>query len=238
MVLLNAFVLGWMTFLSTDNPLFHTLHMIDMCILWIFVGEIGLRFLANRGHFFRSGWNIFDCCVIFSAFIPFSHPILRNMAQYLRILRLFYFVEISKKLHHIIRGLLKAFPGLISVIFLNISFYYIFAMVGVAFFGVSGIPEFSNLKESAETLFQILTMDDWHSLFLRTREIQPYAWVFFYSYFIVMVFIFVNLFIGVIVNALQSGESDLEKSDEKDTEKEILKELKEIRILLGANSHK
>lgn len=231
-VLLNAVVLGWMTFEPKGSPLYQTLHQVDTIILWTFVCEIVLRLFANGIHFFRSGWNVLDFLVIFSAFIPFPNPAHREIVRALRILRLFYFVEISKKLKHVIHGLVQALPGLVSVVFLSVSLYYMFAIMGVAFLGASGVEEFSNLAKSADTLFQFLTMDDWHALFTKILPIEPNAGYFFYTYFIIMVFVVLNLFVGVIVGALQNAEADLEQGKSDDKHEEILKEIKSMKALL------
>ena len=105
--------------------------------------------------------------------------------------------------------------------------YYVFAVIGVAMFGDGQSPEFVNILKSFETLFQILTMDDWSSLYGRISKVNPHAWMFFYSYFIIMVFVALNLFIGVIVGAMQSAEEDLEKNDSGDDK--TIAELKALR---------
>lgn len=238
LVLANAIVLGWMTFEPKDSELYQKLHHIDTIILYTFVVEIVLRIVGNGVHFFRSSWNIFDFLVIFSAFIPFPNPAHREMVRALRVLRLFYFVEISKKLKHVFGGLMKALPGLVSVVFISIAVFYMFSIVGVAFMGSKGVPEFADLAKSADTLFQFLTMDDWHALFLKVLPVQPYAGYFFYTYFVVMVFVVLNLFVGVIVGALQNAESDLENQTVSDDDKheEILKELKALKTAVSKAS--
>jgi voltage-gated sodium channel len=80
-----------------------------------------------------------------------------------------------------------------------------------------------------KTLFQIITGDDWSSIFRSVKSIYPYSWIYFYSFYITMVFIILNLFIGVVVNALQEAEEELNPSKGEDILNSIQEELKKIR---------
>lgn len=207
--LLNAILLGWMTLIPKTSNLYGVLHMMDTVILWIFVSELALRFIANGFSFFRSGWNLFDCMIILGIFFPFLDPSHGEIVRALRILRVFYFVETSKKFHKILKGLRRAFPNLLGVAGVATIFYYVFSVIGVALFCALGVKEFSDIGQSAETLFRVLTMDGWYDIYISAYGVRPLgAILFFYTFMILMAFVMLNFFIGVIVDALQKAEGE------------------------------
>ncbi len=227
-VIVNAIVMGVLTFVDGgSSPLHGFLQDVERTIAGIFIVEMVLRLAAHRRLFFKSGWNIFDFLVVFGSLIPLGGESLRA----LRILRLFYFIEISKKLRHILHGIYYAMPGFLSVTLLLLITFYVYAVIGVNLYKHAEVEAFQNLVTSFHTLFQVLTGDDWYAVLRTVMKQFPYAWIYFYAYYVSMVFIILNLFIGVIVNALQNAEEDLEHPlKEKDNfEEKIFKEINDIK---------
>lgn len=227
LVFMNAIVIGALTYYSPDDPIHHNLVLIDHIILVCFLIEVGLRLFANGSLFFRSPWNIFDFVIIIGSALPlgFGSDILRA----LRALRLFYFIEISEKMRHVIHGFYKALPGIKNVFILLMILFFTFAILGILLFPQA--PRFTNIGFALHTLFQVLSGDDWYNVLRDVLAIYPYAWVYFYTFYVVMVFVILNLFIGVVVGALQSAEDELNETDNFDIEnaiKDIQKRLKSI----------
>jgi voltage-gated sodium channel len=238
LVVLNAAILGAMTYYSPSDVFYQQLTQVDQIILWIFVGEIGLRLLANGTRFFRNPWNIFDFVVIFGSLIPY--PAGFSVLRSLRVLRLFYLIEISQKMRHILHGLYLSFSGIIHVALLMVIVFYAFAVMGVGLFSHADVAQFKDLTAAFHTLFQVLTGDDWYNVLREVAKQFPHAWVFFYAYYLAMSFVILNLFIGVIVGALQNAEEDLERgsdtssSDKDSVSSEVQASLSTLKSELAA----
>ena len=235
LITINAFVIAAKTFYSSGDEIYQLLSKIDNILLYIFVVEIGVRLLANGSGFFKRYWNIFDFIVIFGSLIPFTGSL--TILQSLRVLRLFYLIEISKKMQHILHGLYLALPGIGNVVMLLVIVFFTYSLIGANLYKHPGVDAFQNFAVAAQTMFQVLTGDDWTAHFQAVSKEFPYAWVFFYSFYIVMSFILLNLFIGVVVGALQNAEAEIEAEYSQDIAEQIdpvTAELKAIKAELAA----
>lgn len=232
-VLINATNLGLLTFFKAGDAWHPWLVIIDYVTISIFVMEMILRFMAHHRHFFHHPWNVFDFTIVALSLIPLSTSI--PMLEGIRVLRLLYFVEFSKNLKHILFGLYYAFPGFLSVSFLILIIFYVYAIVGVSLFQHPDVPMFQNIITTFHGLFRVLTMDGWYDILTKTEVIFPKAWIYFYSYFLVMVMTTLNLFVGVVVTALQSAEEDIElprKNAQRDWMNQLSHDLRVIQNTL------
>ncbi len=234
LVLVNTVVIGGMTYYDKGDPTYELLSTIDQVILGIFGVEILLRIIGNRLDFFKHAWNLFDFVIIFGAILPLG--ISSDIVRSLRVLRLFYFVEISAKMRHILRGLFIALPGVLNVFFLLFIVFLIFSIIGASHFKSPTLDYFQNLTTSIHTMFQVLTGDDWSSILKAVGKEFPMAWLFFYSFYIILVFIVLNLCIGVVVGSLQKAEEELiqeSRTEEEITLDHILVELADLKKIVA-----
>ena len=220
LVLLNACVLLALTYYQPPSNIHSILVQTDKAILWVFILEITLRLLGNGRLFFKSPWNVFDFVVIFGSALPLG--LSAEIMRCLRVLRLFYFIEISTKMRHILQGLYKSLPGIANVTLLLIIIFITFSILGVLMFPSS--DRFTDAGLGMHTLFQVLSGDDWYNVLRDVQKTYAYAWIYFYAFYIVMVFVILNLFIGVVVGALQAAEEDLEATTE-DVQTKLLKDI-------------
>lgn len=229
LVVMNAMVLGAMTFYEQDHVTHLKLEVLDHIFLTIFVVEIMLRLLGQRLHYFRNGWNVFDFVIIVGSLMPIpgAEAVLRS----LRVFRLFYLIEISKKMRHILNGLTMALNGIFHVVLLMILAFYAYAVMGVSLFYNLDVPQFQNLAVAFHTLFQVLTGDDWYNVMRGVLPKYPYAWIYFYSYYLVMSFVILNFFIGVIVGAMQNAEDELEAEEAPKDDNDQVKTQKALEDL-------
>lgn len=230
LVIVNAVVLGLMTYYKPDDLIYLKLEVIDQICLTVFVAEIMLRLLGHGFHYFRSGWNVFDFVIILGSLLtlPGGGAVLRS----LRVFRLFYLIEISKKMRHILNGLAIAFSGIVHVVLLMVLVFYVYAIIGVSFFKHPEVTQFQDLSAAFHTLFQVLTGDDWYNVMRGVLPKYPHAWVYFYSYYLFMSFVILNFFIGVIVGAMQNAEDELaaeEGPKEDDGQATMQKALEDLR---------
>ena len=230
----NAIVLGLETnpaAMAAAGPL---LVALDTAILSVFVVELSARIFVNRLAFFRDPWSLFDFIVVAVALVPATGNL--SVLRALRILRVLRLVTMVPSLRRVVGGLIKALPGMGSIVMLLALIYYVFAVMATKLFGQDFPDWFGNIGASAYSLFQIMTLESWSMGIVRpVMEKHPYAWAFFVPYIVVTTFAVLNLFIGVVVNAMQ-GEHDKALHEELAAEREVMQQetepiIREIRHL-------
>ncbi|WP_071795730.1 ion transporter [Natronohydrobacter thiooxidans] len=236
-ILFNAVLLGMETsgtIMAVAGPLIIAL---DTLCLSIFVLELALKFHAQRGQFWRSGWNVFDFLIVGISLMPGAQTF--SVLRALRILRLLRVVSVSPNLRRVVEGFIKALPGMGSVFLLMGMLFYIGAVMATKLFSGSFPEWFGDLGNSAYSLFQIMTLESWSMGIVRpVMEVYPYAWAFFVPFIMVTTFAVVNLLVGLIVNSMQdahAAESNQATSDYRD---EVLKRLASIEARLAAEKEK
>ena len=200
-IIVNAIVLGLETskeIMATHGPL---LIAIDKACLVVFCLEIGVRLLAYRWAFWRSGWNIFDFAVVAVALVPGAGPwaVLRS----LRVLRVMRLLTVIPSLRKVVAAFINAIPGLGGVLLLMSVFLYTSAVLAVNLFGERFPQWFGSLGGSLFSLFQILTLEGWADMAREVMAVYPWAALFFIPFIIIATFTVLNLFIGIIVSTMQ-----------------------------------
>ncbi|MCB1406075.1 MAG: ion transporter [Rhodobacteraceae bacterium] len=205
-ILFNAVLLGLETSapaMAAAGPLILAL---DSACLAIFVAELALKLFAQRGAFFRSGWNIFDFLIVGIALVPAAHSF--SVLRALRILRLLRVVSVAPALRRVVEGFIRAVPGMGSVFLLMGMIFYIGSVMATKLFGAAFPDWFGGLGASAYTLFQVMTLESWSMGIVRPVMAEfPYAWLFFVPFIIVTTFAVVNLLVGLIVNSMQDAHN-------------------------------
>ncbi|WP_296473503.1 ion transporter [Roseinatronobacter sp.] len=232
-IIFNAILLGMETsdtLMGIAGPLILGL---DMACLTIFVVELVLKFHAQRGKFWRSGWNIFDFLIVSISLVPGAQGF--SVLRALRILRLLRVVSVSPNLRRVVEGFIKALPGMGSVFLLMGMLFYIGAVMATKLFKESFPDWFGDLGNSAYTLFQIMTLESWSMGIVRpVMEAYPYAWAFFVPFIMVTTFAVVNLLVGLIVNSMQDAHAAESNQATEDYRDEVLKRLAAIEARLNA----
>jgi len=231
-IIFNAILLGMETsdvLMGLAGPLILGL---DAACLSIFVIELVLKFHAQRGKFWRSGWNIFDFLIVSISLVPGAQGF--SVLRALRILRLLRVVSVSPNLRRVVEGFIKALPGMGSVFLLMGMLFYIGAVMATKLFKESFPDWFGDLGNSAYTLFQIMTLESWSMGIVRpVMEAYPYAWAFFVPFIMVTTFAVVNLLVGLIVNSMQDAHAAESNQATEDYRDEVLKRLAAIEERLN-----
>ncbi len=231
-ILFNAVLLGMETsgtIMGVAGPLIITL---DTLCLSIFVIELALKFHAQRGQFWRSGWNIFDFLIVGISLMPGAQTF--SVLRALRILRLLRVVSVSPNLRRVVEGFIRALPGMGSVFLLMGMLFYIGAVMATKLFAESFPDWFGDLGNSAYSLFQIMTLESWSMGIVRpVMEIYPYAWAFFVPFIMVTTFAVVNLLVGLIVNSMQDAHAEESNQATSDYRVEVLQRLEAIEARLA-----
>lgn len=200
-IVLNAVVLGLQAaprLLPGWSP---ALEWLDAICLGVYVVEIALKLYADRGTFFRSGWNIFDFVVVALSLIPGTQTL--AVLRALRVLRVLRLVSVLPSLRRVVDGLGRSIPGIASVAALLAIIFYVGAVMATTLFGTAFPHLFGTLDRSFFTLFQLMTLDDWANI---TREVSAefaLAPVFFIVFVVASALTVLNLVVAVIVDAMQ-----------------------------------
>jgi voltage-gated sodium channel len=237
-IVFNAVILGLETSQRAMAVAGDLLIFLDTLALSIFVVEIGLKLLAYRAGFFRSGWNIFDFLIVAISLAPASEGF--AVLRALRILRVLRAVSLVPSLRRVVEGLINALPGMGSVFMLMSLIFYIGAVMATKLFGAAFPDWFGDIGNSAYSLFQIMTLESWSMGIVRpVMEVYPWAWAFFVPFILVTTFAVVNLVVGLVVNSMQDAhaeESNAQTEDYRDTVLTKLARIEERLDTLGAGA--
>ncbi len=206
LVIINIIVLGMETYPNVMQVYGKLLTSIDQAILYVFIIEIILRFVAYRLDFFKDPWSIFDLCVVGIALVPTQDVF--SVLRATRALRALRLISIFPKLRKVIEGLVMAIPGICAIAGVMAIILCVFGLIASKLYG-SPYPEwFGNLHLSVFSLFQIMTLEGWPDIVRTVMQQRPLAWIFFVTYILIATFSVLNLFIAVVVDAMQRNNEE------------------------------
>ncbi|HKY95610.1 MAG TPA: ion transporter [Kiloniellales bacterium] len=202
LIALNAVTLGLETSETAMVEAGDWLHLIDQVLLGVFVLELSAKMLAKGGAFWRDPWNVFDTVVVGIALVPTSGPL--SVLRALRVLRVLRLISLVPSMRGVVEALLKALPGMGSILALLGILFYVGAVMATKLYGAEFPALFGTLGRSAFTLFQVMTLEGWSAEVVRpVMDLHPQAWLFFIPFILTTTFAVLNLFIAIIVNAMQ-----------------------------------
>ena len=206
LIIINTIVLGMETYPNVMKAYADLLTSVDQTILYIFIIELILRFIAYRLDFFKSPWSIFDLCVVGIALVPSQDAFSAlRAARAFRTLRL---ISVFPKLRKVIEGLVMAIPGIFAIAGVMAIIICVFGLIASKLYGPSYPEWFGNLHLSVFSLFQIMTLEGWPDIVRTVMQEKPFAWVFFVTYILIATFSVLNLFIAVVVDAMQRNHHE------------------------------
>jgi voltage-gated sodium channel len=201
LIMFNAVTLGLETSPSIMAEHGVLLHAVDRAVLTVFVVELLARMIVFRWAFFRDPWSLFDLVVVGIALVPATGSL--SVLRALRVLRILRLVTAVPSLKRVVGGLVRALPGMGSIMLLLMLIFYVFSVMASKLFGEAKPEQFGNLGAASYTLFQVMTFDDWSAGIVKPlMDEHPYAAAFFIIFILLSTFMVLNLFIGVVVSAL------------------------------------
>ncbi|MBO6579238.1 MAG: ion transporter [Thalassospira sp.] len=230
-IAINAIILGLETSPTVMNAAGSVLHVLDQVAVAIFVIELVMKLAVYRLAFFKRAWNIFDFTIVAITLMPAGQGV--SVLRALRILRAFRLISTVPSMRKVVEALMRAIPGMISVLTLLSLVFYVSAVMATKLFG-EGFPDwFGNIGASLYSLFQIMTLESWSMGIVRpVMESYPLAWLFFVPFILVTTFAVLNLFIAIVVDAM-STHVDVEETQTRDVieldHQEIMTELRALR---------
>jgi len=206
------------------------LHALDTIVLAIFIAEIVLKLAAHGRRpldYFRDGWNIFDFTVVVLCILPVAGPF-ASVLRLVRTLRLLRLVTSLPKLQLLVGALIKSLSSMGYVGLLLALVFYIYAVTGVHLFGKVSPEYFGSLRAALLSLFQMITLDDWRTMYEGAKSAAPLAaTVYFVTFILLGTMIMLNLFIGIVMNSMA------EMHDELDEEKKATRDNFQNGSVLG-----
>lgn len=230
-IALNAIILGLETSPTVMNTAGPFLQALDQLAVAIFVVELVMKIAVYRLAFFKRAWNIFDFTIVAITLLPAGQGL--SVLRALRILRAFRLISTVPSMRKVVEALMRAIPGMVSVLTLLSLVFYVSAVMATKLFG-QGFPEwFGTIGASLYSLFQIMTLESWSMGIVRpVMESYPQAWLFFVPFILVTTFAVLNLFIAIVVDAM-SSHVDVEETQTRDVieldHQEIMTELRALR---------
>ena len=190
------------------------LRALDAAVLGIFVLEIALKLLAcgrQPRDYFRDRWNVFDFSIVALCLLPVSGPF-AGVLRLVRTLRLLRLVTALPKLQLLVGALIKSLSSMGYVGLLLGLIFYIYAVTGVHLFGQASPGHFGNLRAALLSLFQMITLDDWRTMYDGAQTAAPFAATpYFVSFILLGTMIMLNLFIGIVMNSMSEMHDELEE---------------------------
>ncbi|KNC52386.1 uncharacterized protein AMSG_12160 [Thecamonas trahens ATCC 50062] len=199
-ILMNAVVLGVQAELSENESEYwltlRILYFLDLFALYVFLLEIGLKWIDSFMKFWQSGWNVFDFLVTLLSAVPEVLPFFlsgssassRKFAVVAKQLRLLRVLRALKLLVHftgiriIVETTLQAFNSMSFIMILLGLVAYIYAVAGIYLFAEYTESERSDLQYQEKfrgmgnaliTLFQLITLDQWYLIHQDVALIIP-----------------------------------------------------------------
>ncbi|MFC4008827.1 ion transporter [Nonomuraea purpurea] len=229
-ILINAATLGLETFPAVVESYGPLLTAIDHIALYIFVAEMAAKIYVERAAFVRDPWNIFDAIIVGIALAPATGGL--SVLRSLRILRALRLLSVVPSLRRVVSALLRAMPGMSSIVVLLSLVLYVAAVMATKLYGQAAPDRFGSLPTSLFTLYQTMTGDDWGNIARDVMEQHPTAWIFFTTFILVSTFVVLNLFLAVVVSAMDEENAE-ERAARNDTTtahtQQILDELAALR---------
>ena len=235
-IVINAIAIGLETSRGAMEAIGGLLLFLDQAALAIFVAEILAKLLVYRLRFFREGWNVFDFLIVGVTLAPVGEG--ASVLRALRILRALRLVSVVPSMRKVVNALLKAIPGMMSVLALLLLVFYVAAVMSTKLFGGAFPERFGSVGASFYTLFQVMTLESWSMGIVRpVMEVYPQAWLFFIVFILLTTFAVLNLFIAIVVDAMSvSGHAEqVETRELVDNEhREVITEIRRLNDEMAA----
>ncbi|TDB96445.1 ion transporter [Nonomuraea longispora] len=229
-ILANAAVLGLETYPAVVERHGDLLILVDHVALYIFVVELLAKIYVERSAFVRDPWNIFDALIVTIALAPATGGL--SVLRSLRILRALRLLSVVPSLRRVVSALLRALPGMSSIVVLLSLVLYVAAVMATKLYGQTAPDRFGSLPTSLFTLYQTMTGDDWGNIAREVMGRHPSAWIFFTIFILVCTFVVLNLFLAVVVSAMDDENAEERAAKGLDAAhhtQRILDELSELR---------
>lgn len=237
LVCIIALISGLQTMPAIKRQYGELLEMIEKGIHCLFVAEMAFRIIVTKKKFFQNYWNIFDLTLILATLYP--SPFTPTVLIVFRGLTSLNVLNIFPRTRHIIQGLARSTPGIISVSFLAFIFFYAFSLISTELYHEHAPELFGNIGLSMRTLFSMVGEFTWLEVSETMITHYPDAWIFLMIFNSILGYFVFNLVVGTIVGAMSEVvEDDMRRKGTHPLDnhvKHLKEELAEIKEALKAS---
>lgn len=220
LIIINAIILGAETLEPVSSRFGDILMIIDRIIIYAFVLEIVIRFIAEPRNYFRVGWNLFDFTIVFISLFAATSGLAAIRA--FRVLRVLRVVTVIPRMRVVVTALLDAIPGIASVGVVLVLIIYVFAVIAASLYGAAHPELFGNVFAAMYTLFTVMTLEGWRDIADAVALTHPRSWVFFLSFVLIATFTMLNLFVAIIVRVVEEDSDELMSARSDEIKAEIV----------------
>lgn len=149
----------------------------------------------------------------------------------LRALRILKTVKLFTSLQIIIKTCINSFQSMGAIIILMSLILYLFAVIGCGLFHKVDDKYFGSLFDTMFTLVQIITLDDWYTIYKvnklnKTKLEITLLILFLFIYILIEYYILLNLFLAVLVDNFQTAMKNFKLNERKNHVNNIKKSKK------------
>ena len=220
-------------FSSLEGNLFRPEYLLNLSILnygfnTIFIFEFIVKFIGLTPLvYYSDAFSILDTIIIACSIVDMAIPdensdirenqrSVNSQISFLRVFRIFRVVRIAKVLRKlkpmriIIVSISKSMSNVGYIIIILICFIFIFQLLGMSL--LYGNNHYKSFLEAFYTTYQILTLENWDSVFYDVWPINKFSILYFVLWIFIGNYILFNLFISILIQSF--GDLDIE--DEHD----------------------
>ena len=233
LIILNALTFGLETYPEITTKYGNVLWTFQTVVIYIFIAEFVIKFTAvapNFKKFFQNRWDLFDFFVVVVSVLPESEYLL--VARVIRLFRVLRLITVLRELRVVTSAFVHSLPAVGHVLLLLAVIFYVFAIFGHYLFKEHDPFHWHSLGMSLNTLYRVLTLEDWTDVMYTAMEIYPHAWIYFMVFVVICSFVVVNMLIAILVNNIDKSSSWELKQNGSNTTNIILVELKETNMKL------
>jgi voltage-gated sodium channel len=205
-ILLNALILGVMTFVVDNESATNILEVLDLSLLISFTVEMVFQLAYLGPTYLYNGWLVFDGLIILFSwiFLGSSISILRSF----RIFRTFALISRWESLRKLVAAIGSTLPKMATIWTALLIFFYTFCVLYTNLYhelydeGYLDYDYFGRLDKTFLTLFQMMTLDSWTGVVRQVVDARPWAWIGFCAFVVITAFFVLNLVVAVICESL------------------------------------
>jgi len=194
----------------------------------IFIMEMLLKITGlGLSQYLSDGWNKFDGILVIVSLVvglleifasdnalPLP-PSLPRIVRTLRVIRIVRTLRGMREVMRLVETLARAMPAVTNVIGLMGLVIYIYALLGMSFFGklplnagpnnlLNEHANFQDFHTACITLFRMSTGESWNGIMHDCMKFYPQAWVYFVTYIIIGAYMILNLLIAIVMETFQN----------------------------------
>lgn len=201
----------------------------------MFIGEFGIKiFAVGPQKYVENRMNLLDGGVVMLSLLELfmgsggggALSAFRSVRVFrtFRVLRVARILRSLKQMQVIISILSKSASSFAYISVLLMIFIFIFALIGMQIFGnklnfdgEKPRGNYDNFNIAFLTAFQILTMENWNSLFydaIRSSQVKFISAMYYIAWIFIGNFILLNLFLAILLDSFLQEDEEEQSSDE------------------------